>query len=96
VNVKNTFNINETNNLIIAATVWVGRKLGLKKATGKKATNSVPWWKRRIEVNITELQKNINMLTRYKNGEIKSKKKIEKLNERYRIDQKGLSTVLKG
>ena len=39
------------------------------------------------------LNRNINLLTRHKNGEVKSRK-VEKLYEKFRFRQKGLGTVL--
>ena len=74
--------------------VWVSRKLGLKKAKRDGKTKSEPWWKRRIKDMIKELNRNIIFLTRHKNGEVKSKRKVEKLYEKFRIRQKGLRTVL--
>ena len=41
-----TKNITQTNNLIKAAGVWVADQLGLKKYKGGKKKD--PWWKRRI------------------------------------------------
>ncbi|XP_063587852.1 uncharacterized protein LOC134765239 [Penaeus indicus] len=57
-----TKNITETNELIKAATVWVGEQLGLKKTEfrAKKA----PWWKRRIEDYIKSIRKDVNILAR--------------------------------
>ena len=40
------------------------------------------------------LKRNINLLTRHKNGEVKSKRKVGKLYEKFRFRQKGLGTVL--
>ena len=40
-----TSDITETNNLIVASSVWVSRQLGLKKAK----RDVKPWWKSRIE-----------------------------------------------
>ena len=57
-------------------------------------TKLEPWWKRRIEDSIKELNRNINLLTRRKNVEVKSKRKVEKLYEIFRIHQKGFGTVL--
>ena len=55
---------------------------------------SEPWWKRRIRDSNKELNRNINLLTTHKNGEINSKKDVEKFYEKFRIHQKGLGTVL--
>ena len=59
-----TKNITQTNNLIKAAGVWVADQLGLKKyQDGKKKD---PWWKRRIEKDMKQLRKDINILERGK------------------------------
>ena len=63
-----TKNITQTNNLIKAAGVWVADKLGLKKYEGGKKKD--PWWKRRIEEDIKQLKKDINILERVKKGQI--------------------------
>ena len=49
-----------------------------------------PWWKHRIERDIKDLQKSINLITRHKNREVKSREKIEKLNEKFSIRRKEL------
>ena len=72
----------------------VSRQQGLKKTKRDGKTKSEPWWKRRIENSIKEINRNITLLTRHKNGEVKSKRKVEKLYEKFRIHQKGLGTVL--
>ena len=41
-----------------------------------------------------ELNRNINLPRRHKNGEVKSKGKVEKLYEKFKIRQKCLGTVL--
>ena len=89
-----TLNITETNNLIIASSVWVAKQLGLKKSKTKGKTKSEPWWKRRIESSIKELNRNINLLCRHKKGEVKSKYKVDKLYKKFKIRQKGLETVI--
>ena len=48
-----TKNITQTDNLIKAAGVWIADQLGLKKSEGRKKKD--PWWKRRIEENIKQL-----------------------------------------
>ena len=63
-----TKNITQTNNLIKAAGVWVADQLGLKKYEGGKKKD--PWWKRRIEEDIKQLKKNTNILKRLKKGQI--------------------------
>ena len=53
-----TKNITQTNNLIKAAGVWVADQLGLKKYEGGKKKDP---WKRRIEEDIKQLEKDINI-----------------------------------
>ena len=67
-----TSNFTERDNLIVDSFVWVSTQLGLKKAKidGKKISES--WWKRRIGDGIKELNRNINLLTRYENCEVNS------------------------
>lgn len=56
-------------------------------------TKSKSWAKRRID-SIKEINRNINLVTTHKNGEVKSKRKVEKLYENFMIHQKGLRRVL--
>ena len=89
-----TKNITQTNNLIKAAGVWVADQLGLKKSEGRKKKD--PWWKRRIEEDIKQLQKDINILERVKNGHIGACKegKAKLVKEKYGVKRKGLTTVI--
>ena len=65
-------NITETNNLFVASFAWVSRQLGLKNAKTDGKTKSGPWLKCIIEDSIKQLIRNINLLTRHKNREVKS------------------------
>ena len=65
-------NITQTNNLIKAAGIWVADQLGLKKSEDGKKKD--PWWKRRIEEDIKQLRKDINILERVKKGQIGARK----------------------
>ena len=67
-----TKNITQTNNLIKAAGVWVADQLGLKKYEGGKKKDQ---WKRRIEEDIKQLKKDINILERVKKGKIGARKR---------------------
>ena len=49
-----TKNITQTNNLIKAAGVWVADELGLKRCEGGKRKDI--WWKRHIEEDIKQLK----------------------------------------
>ena len=68
-----TKNITQTNNLIKAAGVWVADQLGLKKSEDGKKKD--PWWKRRIEEDIKQLKKDISILEKVKKGQIDASKK---------------------
>lgn len=89
-----TTNVTETNDLIKACSVWVYKELGLRKINKNKQKNKEPWWKRRIEGDVKELQKHISILDRLKKGEMKSNKKTEKLLTKYWVNKKGLNSVL--
>ena len=89
-----TKNITQTNNLIKAASVWVADRLGLKQYKGGRKKD--PWWKRRIERDIEQLRKDINLLERVKKGQVTGRKesKVNIVKEKYRVERKGLSTVI--
>ena len=89
-----TKNITQTNNLTKAAGVWVADQLGLKKYEGGKKKDS--GWKRRIEGNIKHLKKDSNILERVKNYQIGARKedKAKLIVEKYRVKRKGLTTVI--
>ena len=73
-------NITETNRLIRACAIFVGRKVGLKPKQRRGNPLKEPWWKRRIQQSIQELRKHINILERKKRGEIKKKEKYKVMN----------------
>ena len=89
-----TKDITQTNNLIKAAGVWVAEQLGLKKYKGGKKKD--PWWKRRIEEDIKQLKTDINILERVKKGPIVARKegKAKLVKEKYRVKRKDLKTVI--
>ena len=89
-----TKDITETNNLIMAATVWVAEQLGLKKTEFR--AKKEPWWKRRIDGDIKRLKQDVNLLERQLRGELghKKKGKLQKLEDKYRVKKKGMKTVI--
>ena len=89
-----TKNITQTNNLIKAAGVWVADQLGLKKYEGGKKKD--PWWKRRIEGDIKHLKKDITILERVKKDQVGARKegKAKMIVEKYRVKRKGLAPVI--
>ena len=89
-----TENITDTNILIKAVIVYVGKKIGLKACGSKNKKESEPWWKRRIKKSINKVRKHINILERHQIGEIKRKEKYEELERKYNIKKKGIRTVI--
>ena len=89
-----TKNITQTNNVIKAAGAWVADQLGLKKYEGGKKKGL--WWKRRTEEDIKQLKKDINILDRAKKGQISALKdgKVKLVEEKYGVKRKGLTTVI--
>ena len=89
-----TKNITQINNLIKAAGVWIADQLGLKKYESRKKKD--PWWKRRIEEDIKQLKKDINILERVKKGKIGARKdsKAKLVEEKHKVKKKGLITVI--
>ena len=73
---------------------WVAKEVGVKK--GKIGEKKEPWWKSRIESDITNLRRDINRLERERRGEArgKRKRKIKELNTKYRVKKKGINLVI--
>ena len=88
-----TKDITETNNLIVATTVWVAKELGLKKYI-KGVPKQEPWWKRRIEESINELRRHINIFQRQQRGEMRKLRKYNELVKKYKVKEKGISKVM--
>ena len=89
-----TKNITQTINLIKAASVWVADQLGLKKYESGKTRG--PWWKRRIEEDMKQPKKDINILESVKKGQISARKegKTKLIQEKDGVKRKGLTTVI--
>ena len=66
-----TENITDTNILIKAVIVYVGKKIGLKTCGSKNKKESKPWWKRSIKKLINKVTKHTNILERHQRGEIR-------------------------
>ena len=62
----------------------------------QKTREKEPWWKRRIECDITNLRKDINRLERKRwvETEGKGKRKIKELDAKYRVKKKGINLVI--
>ena len=89
-----TDDITQTNKLAMAAVRWVAKEVGVKKSeVGEKKES---WWKRRIEIDITNLRRDINRLEKERRGETggKRKRKINELNTKYRVKKKGINLAI--
>ena len=89
-----TNNVTQTNKLAMAAALWVAKEIGVKK--GKRGKKKEPWWKRRIESDITNLRRDINRLERERQGETggKGKRKIKEMNAKYRVKENEINLVI--
>ena len=79
-------NITELNDLVYAGAVVVREMLGVKN---RKDTGMEPWWKRRMEAQVKQLNKvlgHINTPTESKN----IKKHKDELKRRYKLKRRGL------
>ena len=86
--------VNQTNKLTMAAALCDVKEVGVKK--GKIEEKKKPWWKRRIESDITNLRSDINRLERERQEETerKRKKNIKELNAKYRLEKSGINLVI--
>ena len=85
-------NITELNDLAYAGAVVVTEMLGIKN---RKGTGMEPWWKRRMEAQVKQLNKDlghINTLTERKNIKKKHKDGLER---RYKLERRGLTVTTK-
>ena len=83
-----TENITDTNILIKAVIVYVGKKIDLKACGSKNKKESEPWWRRRIKKSVNKVRKHINISEHHQRGEVKRKEKYEQLKRKYNIKKK--------
>ena len=81
-------NFTETNRLVKACVIFVGRKVDLKPNQRRVNVVKKLWWKRRIQQSILELRKHINILERKKREHIKEKEKHKVIELKYRVKKK--------
>ena len=89
-----TENLTDTNKLIVAATVYISKKVVLKTGKARRNAKKEPWWKRRIKGKIEELRKHVNILQRNKRGELTRKKRYKELEREYHIKNIGENVVI--
>ena len=87
-----TDNITDTNKLLKAVRSVVAEKIRLKEVI-EQTKQKEPWWKRRLDMDLNRLRKDINILERKKRGEIRKEGKYKRLEEKYKIRTKVLPTV---
>ena len=91
-----TNNITETNNLAYSGARLVVELMKIKipqNNTSKRQPNQPPW-KRRLEKQLTELRADLSNLNEMSASRLKNKKVRKELNEKYRIQEKGLNHII--
>ena len=91
-----TNNITETNNLAYAGARLVVELMEIRihpKNLTKQHQN-IPPWKKRLEQQLTELRADLSKLNEMYAGRLKGKKTKEMLNEKYKIQEKGLNQII--
>ena len=80
--------------MIRAASVWTAEQIGLKKKEFR--SKKEPWWKRRIEGDIKQIRKDLNILERRLKDELgqKKKAKLQRIEDKYWVKNKGIKTVI--
>ena len=87
-----TKDITHTNELLLAAGRVVAKRLGVKPK--QRSRGSVPWWKKRLEGQVTQLRKDISRLERMKSVELSNTAICEGLERGYPLNKKRLPVVL--
>ena len=82
------------NKLLKSAANCVREMVGIKTPNQleKKATD--PWWKKRLSGQISELRKDISKLTALLDSKLRSHRMKQRLEEKYKLKNKGLKVVL--
>ena len=91
-----TNNITESNNLAYAGARLVVELMEIRihpKNLTKQHQN-IPPWKKRLEQQLTELRADLSKLNEMYAGRLKGKKTKEMLNEKYKIQEKGLNQII--
>ena len=87
----NLSNITETNNLIYCGAALVTEVLGINR-NGKK-NRQEPWWKRRLEGQVRDLNRDLGRVNALIEKKAVKKKESDELQRKYRLKQKGLQIV---
>ena len=91
-----TNNITETNNLSYAGARLVVEIMKIEipqNNPSKRQPNQSPW-KKRLEKQLTELRADLSKLNEMSASRLQNKKVRKELNEKYRIQEKGLNHII--
>ena len=87
-----TNNITETNIMIRTAAVIINEKLGVTNQ--KRREKKEPMWKRRMQLKIDEMRKDVGRLEEMKKGKKLKSKIVSNLKKRYQFfEKKGIKTI---
>ena len=84
-------NITETNDLIYCGAAMVTEMLGLKSKNKEKRKE--PWWKRRLEGQVKDLNRDLGRVNALIERKAVKKKDVDSLQRKYKIKQNGLQIV---
>ena len=87
-----TTNITDIRNVICAAAVIVGERLGVKQKEKKEKQD--PWWKRRIEGDIKILRKDLSKIESWNKGMLRKERDKSHLERKYGKHEKGFNLVI--
>ena len=90
-----TNSITEMNNLLYAGAYVVAEKLGKIKKSKNNKKQKEPWWKRRIQANISEWRKDVSRLNERRKSTFKfDKKDLDRMERKYRLNDVGNVLVI--
>jgi len=84
-------NITETNNLIYCGAALVTETLGINRNSKRKRQE--PWWKRRLEGQIRDLNRDLGRVNALFEKKAVKKKESDELQRKHKLKQKGLQIV---
>ena len=84
----------DSKQLIFATAIYIARQVGLEIGGCEGKGGKEPRWKRRSKDSIEELRRHVNILERYKQGQLKRKEQYTKLERKNNIRQKGEKVVI--
>ncbi|XP_072169448.1 uncharacterized protein [Diadema setosum] len=86
--------ITDTDALLYAAAKVVTEDLGFKVHSKQKVNKTEPWWKRRLEGQITEMRAAISKLTESEKRHCKKIRGLSQIEKRYNVKEKGRTVVI--